>query len=73
MKKKFIILICLVLLSLISLSACILCYWRLDRVPYGFHVDEMSGSVDIGCMATEGVDAHNIPHPLFCKFKLWHA
>ncbi len=63
--KQSVISICLVCLGLISLSACVLSYWRLDSVPYGFHVDEMSGSVDIGCMATEGVDAHNVPHPVF--------
>jgi hypothetical protein len=28
-------------------------------------VDELAGSVDIGCLATQGVDAHGIPYPLF--------
>ncbi len=63
--KNLTISISLVLLSLISLSACVLSYWRLDRIPYGFHVDELAGSVDIGCLATEGVDAHGIRYPLF--------
>jgi hypothetical protein len=63
--KNLIISISLVFLSLISLSASVLSYWRLDRVPYGFHVDELAGSVDIGCLSTEGVDAHNVPYPLF--------
>lgn len=63
--KNTIISISLICLSAISLSACALSYYRLGSVPYGFHVDEMSSSVDIGCMTTEGVDAHNVPHPLF--------
>jgi hypothetical protein len=63
--KNPIISISLVFLALISVSASVLSYWRLDRVPYGFHVDELAGSVDIGCLATEGVDAHNVPYPLF--------
>jgi len=64
-QQRTIILISLSLLSLICLSAGILGFWQLDRIPYGFHVDEMTSSVDIGCMATEGVDAHNITYPLF--------
>ncbi len=63
--KKFVISTCLIVLALITLSACFLSYYRLDRVPYGYHVDELSGGVDIGCMATEGVDAHHVPHPVF--------
>lgn len=63
--KNSIISICLVALSLICLSACVLRYWQLDRVPYGFHIDELATAVDVGCMATEGVDAHNVSHPLF--------
>ena len=31
----------------------------------GFMWMNLSGSVDIGCLATEGVDAHNISYPLF--------
>jgi hypothetical protein len=65
--KKSIILICLAGLGLISVAACVLNYYRLGSIPYGFHVDEMSSSVDIGCMATKGVDAHNNPHPLFAN------
>jgi len=65
MQKKTIIFTCLSLLSLICLSAFVLRYWELDRIPYGFHVDELSGSVDIGCLATEGVDAHNVAYPIF--------
>jgi len=57
--------ISLVFLVLISLSAGVLSYWQLEKIPYGFHVDELAGSVDIGCLSTEGVDAHGIRHPLF--------
>jgi len=63
--KKTVIRICLVGFALISLLACLLCYYGLDRVPYGFHVDELSSAVDIGCMSTEGVDAHNTRYPVF--------
>ncbi len=64
-KKNLAIVICLSLLTSIVLSSLVLRYCRLDSIPYGFHVDELSGSVEIGCMATEGVDAHNVPHPMF--------
>jgi len=63
--KKIIIISCLIVLSLISLTSAVLSYYQLDRIPYGYHVDEFTGSVNIGCMATEGVDGHNVPHPLF--------
>lgn len=63
--KNLTISISFVILSLIGLSACVLSYWQLDRIPYGFHVDELAGSVDIGCLATQGVDAHGLHYPLF--------
>jgi hypothetical protein len=63
--KNLTISISLVILSLISVSASVLSYWQLDRIPYGFHVDELAGSVDIGCLSTEGVDAHGLHYPLF--------
>lgn len=49
----------------IILTACVLRFFYLDKAPYGYHVDEYSGSVAVKCIATEGVDAHLIPHPLF--------
>jgi len=65
--KNFVVKACMVLLVLLGLFGSVLHFYRLDKVPYGFHIDEMSGSVAIGCMATEGVDAHNVPHPLFAN------
>jgi len=64
-KRNSITLICLSILILISLSSFFLSYWQLDRIPYGFHVDEMSGSISVGCLITQGVDANNASHPLF--------
>ena len=64
-REKYFLSICFIVLILINLSSIFLAYYRLDRVPYGFHVDEFSGSVDVGCLATEGVDAHNISYPVF--------
>jgi len=63
--KNFVIKASMLVLLLMVLVGAALHFYRLDKVPYGFHVDEMSGSVAVGCMATEGVDAHNVPHPLF--------
>jgi hypothetical protein len=40
-------------------------FYKLNDVPYGFHVDELSDAVTIGCLGTEGVDAFNRPYPLF--------
>ena len=42
-------------------------FWRLDQVPYGYNVDELSGAVTVACMETEGVDAHLHPHPIFSE------
>jgi len=56
---------CMTVFILLALIGSVLHYYRLDKVPYGFHVDEMSGAVAIGCLTTEGVDAHNIRYPLF--------
>jgi hypothetical protein len=65
MIKKQLIQGSLVCLGLLCLIAALISYYQLDRTPYGFHVDEFTGSVNIGCMATEGVDAHGIHYPLF--------
>ncbi len=65
LKKEPAVLTCLGLLVFLCLTSLILRYQQLDRIPYGFHVDEMSSSVDIGCLVSEGVDADNVPYPLF--------
>ena len=46
--KNTFILICLIGLGVVSIAASVLGYWRLDRVPYGYHVDELSTAVDVG-------------------------
>lgn len=63
--KKIIISLSIAVLCIICLVTTVMHYHNLESIPYGYHVDEYSGSVDIGCMATEGVDAHNVPYPLF--------
>ncbi len=63
--KDFLIKTCLTVLILMIFTGAVLHFYQLDKIPYGFHVDEMSGSVAVGCLATEGVDAHDIAHPLF--------
>jgi hypothetical protein len=39
--------------------------YKIDVIPYGYHVDELSGSVTVECLATEGVDAHDNHYPWF--------
>ena len=39
--------------------------YKIDVIPYGYHVDELASSVTVECLATEGVDAHNNRYPLF--------
>ncbi|GEM_PF-710239 len=43
----------------------ILRFYKTDQIPYGFHVDELSGAVTIQCLGTQGVDAHNRRYPVF--------
>jgi hypothetical protein len=38
---------------------------KIDTIPYGYHVDELSDAVTVECLGTEGVDAHNNRYPLF--------
>lgn len=37
----------------------------LEQSPPGYHVDELSGSVTVQCLAEEGIDAHDKRYPLF--------
>lgn len=53
----------LIVLTILVINILRFCW--LDEVPYGFNVDELAGAVTVKCMATQGVDAHLIPHPLF--------
>ncbi|MBF0123152.1 MAG: glycosyltransferase family 39 protein [Candidatus Omnitrophica bacterium] len=40
-------------------------FYALDRVPYGFHVDEMVTALNAYCLSTEGTDVRRNPYPLF--------
>jgi len=53
------------LMVLTIIAALILRLYKIDSIPYGYHVDEMCSSVTIQCLATEGVDAHSHPYPIF--------
>ena len=63
--EKSVVKLCLLVFFVMMLLGVLLHFCSLDKIPYGFHVDEMSGSVAIGCLASEGVDAHNVRYPLF--------
>jgi len=63
--KNTVVLGCTAILALMALLGVALHFYQINKIPYGYHVDEMSGSVALGCMATEGVDAHNVKYPLF--------
>ncbi len=43
----------------------VLRFMHLESVPPGGQVDELSASVTLQCLASEGVDAHGRPYPLF--------
>ena len=43
----------------------VLRFCKLDVIPYGYHVDEVSGAVTMHCFATEGCDAELKQWPLF--------
>ncbi len=57
--------ICLGAVVLMVLALGALHYYKIGSIPYGFHVDEMSGAVTMGCLASEGTDAHRVPYPVF--------
>ncbi len=53
------------LIVLVILAANVLRFAKLDTIPDGFHVDEMSSAVTIQCFAEKGCDAEMRPWPLF--------
>ena len=57
----------LVIVIILVSAVNILRFFKAEQIPYGFHVDELSTAVTIGCLATQGVDAHNRPYPLFSE------
>lgn len=58
-----IIFIGLVLLIAVTVNA--FRFYDLENTPIGAQVDELSSSVTLQCLATEGVDAHGRHYPLF--------
>ncbi|MBP9854009.1 MAG: glycosyltransferase family 39 protein [Candidatus Omnitrophica bacterium] len=57
--------ISLVIIAFIVLTVNVFRFIDLDKSPPGFHVDELSGSVTVQCLAEEGIDAHDHRYPLF--------
>lgn len=57
--------ISLVLIILVVLVMNALRFWKLDTIPYGFHVDEVGSAVTMQCMAEKGCDAEIRSWPLF--------
>jgi len=65
LKKSPIVNCSLALIILVILIMGALRFWKLDSIPYGYHVDEVSGAVTMHCFATQGCDAELTPWPLF--------
>ncbi len=57
--------VALVLVALVVLVMAFLRFYKLDTIPYGYHVDEASGAVTMHCYTTQGCDAEASPYPLF--------
>src|ERR1700684_749646 len=57
--------ITLVLIILVVLVLNILRFWKLDAIPYGYHVDEVGSAVTVQCFSEAGCDAELTPWPLF--------
>jgi len=55
----------LALIILIVLVLNILRFWKLDSIPYGYHVDEVGSAVTVQCFTESGCDAELTPWPLF--------
>ncbi len=65
MIKQWVSHVVVVLIILTIVAAVFFRLHKIDSIPYGYHVDELSDSVTVDCLATEGVDAHNNRLPLF--------
>jgi hypothetical protein len=57
--------ITLVVIVLLVLVLNTLRFWKLDLIPYGYHVDEVGSAVTVQCFAERGCDAELKPWPLF--------
>jgi hypothetical protein len=44
-------------------------FWKLDTIPYGFHVDEVGSAVTVQCFTEKGCDAELRPWPLFGRME----
>ncbi len=55
----------IVIMVITILASFILHFYKIDSIPYGYHVDELSDAVTVECLATEGVDAHDNHYPIF--------
>jgi len=53
----------LIIVAVLLLNA--LRFWKLDSIPDGFHVDELSSAVTVQCLTEVGCDAKMTPWPLF--------
>ncbi|MDE2214111.1 MAG: glycosyltransferase family 39 protein [Candidatus Omnitrophica bacterium] len=40
-------------------------FWKLDSIPYGYHINELGSAVTLQCLVQEGCDARLKPWPLF--------
>jgi len=64
MAQKFIqIAICLIILIIGATN--VARFWKLDSVPYGYHVDEMASAVTLQCMDQYSSDAEMHHWPLY--------
>jgi len=50
---------------LVVLVLNVLRFWKLDTIPYGYHVDEVGSAVTVQCFAEAGCDAELTPWPIF--------
>ena len=57
--------ISLIFILILVLAVNILRFWKLDSIPYGFHVDEVGSADTLQCLAERGCDAELEPWPLF--------
>ncbi|MBF0511810.1 MAG: glycosyltransferase family 39 protein [Candidatus Omnitrophica bacterium] len=54
---------------LVILILNVLRFWKLDTIPYGYHVDEVGSAVTIQCFVEKGCDAELRVWPLFGRME----
>ncbi len=62
---RYSLLISRMLIFTVIILAMTMRFFYLDNVPEGFSIDEITSSITIQCLATEGIDASNTPYPFF--------